>query len=374
MPRVRPLRYSLAVLVSSLLLNVLFVSCAADQATGPRSEANEEILAKLDAVLARLATLEATLDSQTDTLTDRLDTLASRLASGNGPTGSVGGLDSARVDSILNLASFIAEDMSTAGWEICGGAALSVTGGAVTKGEAVGDAKGSLGAWAGTGGFAGAKVELKREYALEAGLEGDVGLEVCVPISRESPPVRRNANARMAATSTNLESSLTGIVQQLGLDEARVMGALNAMATGVQSPGSLRIQDATSLLPLPAGIAAVLSDPVGALTSEIPAKVDEAVALLCNTNWGSRVSAPISTACSRISSNNVDIGGLFDMVDQFPALQSSLTTVTDRTGAICTRINGIGTASLTIPNPLTIGPDPFYGPRRLFPSYTGVSC
>lgn len=374
MPRVRPLRYSVAILVSSLLLNVLFVSCAADQATGPRSEVNEEVLAKLDAVLARLTTIEAALAEQTDTLTDRLDTLTARVGTGGSTPGGAGGLDSARVDSILNLASFIAEDMTTAGWEICGGAALSLAGGAVTKGEAVGEGQGSLGAWAGTGGFAGAKVELKREYALEAALEGGVGLEVCAPISRDEPPIRREASARVVTTSANLETSLTGIATQLGLDESRVMGALNTIATGVQSPGSLRIQDAASLLPLPAGMSAVLSDPVGALTSEVPAKVDEAISLLCNSNWGSRVSAPINTACSRISANSVDIGGLFDMVDQFPALQSSLTTVSNRTGAICTRINSIGTASLSIPNPLSIGPDPFYGPRRLFPSYTGVSC
>lgn len=374
MPRVRPLRYSLAILASSLLLNVLFVSCAADEAMGPQSNANEEVLAKLDAVLARLTTLEAAVAAQRDTITDRFDTLTARVGSDVGTPGSAGSVVSARVDSILALASFMAEDMTTAGWEICGGAVLSLAGGAVTKGEAVGEGKGSLGAWAGTGGFAGAKVELKREYALEAALEGGVGLEVCAPISRDEPPIRNLASVRATTGGANLEATLTGITSQLGLDESRVLGALNTIAAGVQSPGSLRIQDATSLLPLPAGMSAVLNDPVGALTSEVPAKVDEAISLLCNANWGARVGAPISTACGRISANNVDIGGLFDMVDQFPALQSSLTAVSDRTGIICTRINGIGTASLSIPNPLNIGPDPFYGPRRLFPNYAGISC
>jgi hypothetical protein len=120
---------------------------------------------------------------------------------------------------------------------------------------------------------------------------------------------------------------------------------------------------------------------MGALTGTIPARIDDAVTNLCNVNWGSRVATPIATACARINGGLPDIGGMFSMLEQFPAVQTTLTTVntgltnvTNRLSTVCGRVNTFGNTSLTIPNPLSIGPDPLFGPSRLFPGFTSISC
>jgi len=372
MSSLRPVRVSLAVLAASLLLNVLLVSCAADP-TGLSQGDLAEVVARLEAMTARLDSIERKLDRHREEFTVRTDSITAKIvAVGNGATPAP--LQVAQIDSILDLASYLATDASTGGWEFCGGAGLALKGNAVTKGEAEGKARGSLGAWAGTGGFAGADLTLKREYAFEIGLEVPFSITGCIPVGGTAPRARTLMAQRAQAGASSLQSTLSGIASQFNLTEARVETSLNTLGTAFSSPGSLRIQDATNLLPLPSGLSSVLNDPVGSLSSELPGKIDDALSALCTGNWGARVSTPLNTACDRIQSNSVDIGGLFNMMEQFPIVQNGLSTVTGVVSIVCGRVNFIGTRSLTIPNPLDIGPTNLFGPERLFPAYTTIGC
>jgi hypothetical protein len=366
---------SLAVLAASLLLNFVLVSCAAES-TAPPQAMDQEVLARLDAVMTRLTAIEAKLDVQEDTMKARFDSLRSTITvggPGGGPVGGPSALVAAQVDSLVALASFIAHDITSGAWEVCGGAELALGGSSKTAAEVEGKALGSLGAWAGLGGFAGADIKTTRDLGLEIGLEGNIGIEGCVPLGAETPPARMIAGQAHLIDQT-LHSSLGAVTSQVGLTRERISQSFSTIGTAFQSPGTIRVQDAISILPLPSGLQAIMSDPVGRLSSEVPAKIDEALDALCTRNWGPRASTPIGTACDRIASNTGDIGGLFGMMEQFPQVQAAVSTVSDGVSTICTRMNSIGTRSLTIPNPLEIGPTNLFGPSRLFPSYTNMTC
>lgn len=366
---------SIAVLAASLLLNFVLVSCAAES-TAPPQAVDQEVIARLDAVMARLTAIEAKLDVQSDTMRGRFDSLASTITAGGpggGPVGGPSALVAAQVDSIVALASFIAHDITSGAWEVCGGAELALNGSSTTALEVEGKGRGSLGAWAGTGGFAGADIKATRDFGLEVGLEGNIGIEGCMPLGGEDPPARAIAAGATLIDGT-LRAALTGVTTQVGLTRERIASSFNTIGTAFQSPGDIRVQDAVSLLPLPTGLQSVMGDPAGRLRNEVPAKIDEAVSALCSTSWGPRVATPINTACDRIASNNADIGGLFEMVERFPALQQAVSTASTGVSTVCSRVNAIGTRSLTIPNPLEIGPTNLYGPTRLFPSFTTISC
>lgn len=375
----RQVRFSLAILASSLLLNVLLVSCAAESPTGPPAAIDPELLAKLDAVTARLAAIEAKLDVQTDTLKRRFDTLAAKVAlvpttPGTPPAGPIAALQVAQIDSILALTSFLAHDVSSGSVELCGGIEAAGSGKVGPKADVKGEAVGSVGAWAGTGAFAGAKVDAKGGIEFELGAEVALSVEGCLPLGGEEPPARLMASGRANLMGADLHNTLSSAASQLGLTEARMSSTIGTLGSAMQSPGSLRLQDAVNMVPLAPGLQAMFSDPIGTLSAQIPAKLDEAVNTLCTRSWGSRVSVPLNTACDRIQGGAVDIGGLFTMMEQFPALQSTMATVGSRVSTVCGRVNTVGFTSLTIPNPLNIGPTPLFGPQRLFPNFTTIAC
>lgn len=368
----RKVRVSLAVLASSLLLNVVLVSCAAES-TGPQG-GDPELLARLDAVMTRLTSIEAKLDAQAGTLATRFDGLDSTIASGMPVPGEPSGdpvstLQVARVDSILALASYIANDLATPGWEYCGAVGVAVGLEAAAKLELEGEAVADIGAWAGTGAFAGVKLLGKGEL----GLGGDVGAEGtiggCMPVEAGPPPPSRQSSA----SGDNLRTVLANMSGQNGLTQSRAAASLGALSGVFQSPATMRVQDAGNFLPVPPGLSAAIADPMGTLSNGIPAKMDEALHSLCNRSWGPRVSAPIGTACARIVSNQLDIGGLFAMADQFPELQSAVSLVGNRVGTVCSRVNSFGHTTLTIPNPLPASSGPLYS-ARLFPNFTTVGC
>ncbi len=369
----RSLTMTASLLAGSLLLNVLLVSCAAES-TGPAG-ADTEILQRLDAVTARLAAIEAKLDSasvRTATRFDSLQTVVTAAIAGD-PTLTT--LQAAQLDSVVALASFIANDAASGGLEFCGNIEFGVEGTGLTKAEAKGEGAGHLGAWAGTGGFAGAKLEFAREYGIEVKVGVPLSFGGCIPIGGGDPPSRAlRASLRAADGGPRLETSLTTLASQLGINETRINTAINTIGTAIQSPASLRVQDAVSLLPLPANLSGKLSDVTGTLSSELEAKAQEALGALCSANWGSRIGPPIQTACTSISSGSFNIGGFVSMAQDFPVVQQGVTLLTNRMQIFCGRVNSIGNTSLTIPNPLNIGPEPLFGPQRLFPNYTNVSC
>jgi hypothetical protein len=360
-------------LAALMLLNVTLVSCGAEP-TAPQGQ-TAEILEKLAEVTAKLAAIEAKLDAQGVTTADRLDSLEVTVTAAASGAVPLAGVDAARVDSILALASFLAVDATTASWEACGKLEFEVGAKVGIKAEGHGEGKASVGAWAGTGAFAGLVVGIKNHVEGEVGLGLPFEFGVCVPTGGEAPPVRGGAapgSARFAQAS--ITSSVNAALSQLGLTEDKVETAISGISAIISNGAFPSTQSLASALPLPASFSGKFSDPLGSLQAPAAARMNEAVTALCTGSYGPLVSGPITTACGHINNGPPDIGGLFTMMEQFPAVQSTLTKVDGISTTMCGRLNTIGFFSLTIPNPLSIGPTNLFGPQRLFPWFTTMSC
>ncbi len=370
----RSAKLTATVLAASLLLNVSLVSCASEP-TAPQGD-SAEILAKLAEVTAKLAAIEAKLDAQAAATADRLDSLEVTVTAAAGGATPLPALEASRVDSILALASYIASDIAAGSWEGCGKLEFSLGAKIGSGGEVKGEGKASVGAWAGTGAFAGALVRLK------SNLEGEVGVELpfefgyCRPLFGEAPPVRvapMPGSLRMA--NAGVSNAIDGVITNLGLSTGTVENALGTFTNLFQSGTFPTPQALAGALPLPTALSSKLSDPMGSIQGEAAAKVGDAITMLCTGNWGVAVSGPITAACGQINSGTpMQIGGLVTMLEAFPVMQTTLSHVSGVGNALCSRLNNIGVFSLTIPNPLNIGPTNLYGPQRLFPWYTAVSC
>ncbi len=362
-----------SMLAASMLLNVTLVSCGAEP-TAPSGQ-NAEILEKLAEVTAKLAAIEAKLDAQGAATADRLDSLEVTVTAAASGAVPLAGVDAARVDSILALASFLAVDATTASWEACGKLEFEVGAKVGIKAEGHGEGKASVGAWAGTGAFAGLVVGIKNHVEGEIGLALPFEYGVCLPTGGEAPPARGvsgGSQARIANAA--ITSSVNSVLSQLGLTEDKVETAMDGLSSIVQGGGFPSTQTIAAALPLPASFSSKLADPLGSLQGPAVARMNEAVNALCTGSYGPLVAGPITTACGHINNGPPDIGGLFAMMEQFPAVQTTLTKVNGISTTMCGRLNTIGFFSLTIPNPLSIGPVNLYGPQRLFPWYTTMSC
>lgn len=366
----RPAAYTAALLAGSLLMNVVLVSCAAES-TG--LDDNAAVLARLDAMTARLATIEAKLDSSGARTIARLDSLQSGVTTIGG-TPTLSPLQAAQLDSVVAIASFIANDAVSGGWEACVNVEAGLSGAIASKADATGEGAGSLGAWAGTGAFAGAKIDAKNEIGFEFNVDGGGSIEGCLPLGGEAPPARALRASMRSGDGARLEGTISTFTGQLGLTEARVEAALASLGSALSGSSVPRIQDISGIVPLPPLLANRLANPQSVLSGEVAGKVTDAINSLCSASWGSQLSSPVATACANINSGNVSIGGLYAIASQFPAVESALTTLQGRFSTACGRINTIGVTSLTIPNPLNIGPEPLFGPQRLFPSFTTVAC
>jgi hypothetical protein len=453
MSRSRSIRLSLAVLGSSLLLNIILVSCAAkavlppDQGDGGGGGGggavdNAELLARFDSVMARLTQIEAKVDQQAEQLQQQADAAGQHTVALSAKIDSLEATVTtqaadptialqqvARIDSLLNITSFIANDMTSAGWEVCGnvdaGLGLALTPNAELYGEAAADG----GAWAGTGAFAGAEVHAGLGAELELGVNGGVTFGGCAPLFSDVPPSRGGASGSLNTASIQLRDMLEDAADQIGLTRSRIQTSLASLPNGIQSASTMRIQDAVNYLPLPGQLASIANDPIGHITRQIPSRVDDAVQILCSRNWGSVMAATVPVACDKLQNGPLNIGGFFSLFDQFPAMQTALNTVTDGLNAVqgtvatlqsgfgavqgavsgvqsqvsavqdamsdfasslaqvqvaatntaavvtsvCSKVNQVGGASLTISNPLAIGPDNLFD-GDLFPFYSPIGC
>lgn len=362
-----------SMLAASMLLNVTLVSCGAEPTAPPGQ--TTEILEKLAEVTAKLAAIEAKLDAQGAATADRLDSLEVTVTAAASGAVPLAGVDAARVDSILALASFLAVDATTASWEACGKFGVDIMAKTGIKAEGHGEGKASVGAWAGTGAFAGLLVAIKNHVEGEISFGFPFEFGVCVPTGGEAPPVRGGgAPGQGRIANAAITSSVNSVISQLGLTEAKVETAMDGLSSIVSGGGFPSTQTIAAALPLPAAFSSKLADPLGSLRAPAVARMNEAVTALCTGNYGPLVSAPITTACNHISNGPPDIGGLFTMMEQFPAVQTTLSKVNGVSTTMCGRLNTIGFFSLTIPNPLSIGPDNLFGPQRLFPWFTTMSC
>lgn len=361
--------------VSGLVFVVSAASCGGDSPVGPSEAGAQQTsdAAMLAQILAKVDSIESKIDQQSLTINARIDSLEAHigLAGGGGTV-----LPAAQIDSILALASFIADNSSSGGFELCGsfqlGGELGLELGAGAEGRAVGD----LGAWAGTGAFAGAKI--KPALGLKGGLKGALGggISGCIPLGGSTPPSRpAPAGPQRSADLDQLSTTLNDLAGQFNLNPSNVSQSINSMSTVFQSPSSLTLANMSGTVPVPPAIASLTNDPLGTVSGYVQNVSNEALDALCNGGgWGSNLSTVVSDACALIPGGLPNVTALATMSTEFPALQNTVSTV-------CSTINGIGLQQLTIPSYTvdfgsligTYTVFPGYN-KRLFPNYPGLTC
>ena len=374
-------KFGPVILVLSLVLNAVFVSCGADAVTQPQNPQGQdaEILAKLVVLTERLDSIQSKIDQHSLAFATRIDELEATFNGGGGGDSVPPVMQAAQIDSILALASWVASDMSSPGWERCGDFQFTGKFELKANSEAMGRAEAFLGidGW-GNGGKVKAFLHNNLKAELGADVDAAFGWTRCVPLVRRDPPPLRpeaGALAARASSADDFDALMTQLSNQLGVNETSVMQAMNGLGDLSGSASAFDFRSLAQSLPLPGGLAAIANDPVGTISSRISDRFAAGRGLLCNNtgNWGSNLSEVLMEACNRLD-NPPDFGALFSAVEGFPALQDGFDVMQSRVTTMCGRVNSMGTKSLTIANPLNIGPQPFYGPQRIFPNFTGLVC
>ncbi|MGE0158961.1 MAG: hypothetical protein AB7T31_06070 [Gemmatimonadales bacterium] len=319
-----------------------------------------EILDKLETIEGRIDSLEAAVES-----------------SGGGGELVLTGLPAAQLDSVLMLASYLAEDAVGGSWEACGNIDLAGEFGFEWVGEAEGEGAGHLGAWAGTGAYAGGKLSSKAALGGGIKLEGGLGVEFCHPLGAGSPPVRpAPAGPARAPALDGLRTTLTNATTQFNLTPDAVAQSITGVAGAISAPASFNLLSIGDQLPLPSALSGLANDPVGAVAGGLQGLMSTAQSGLCSgTGWGGPVSNVIANACNVIGSGGIgNFTVLADVASTYPAIQTAVSNA-------CGRINSIGLQRLVISSwdvtfPLGIGTVnvfPGYN-QRLFPNYTSFAC
>lgn len=131
--------------------------------------------------------------------------------------------------------------------------------------EAEGKADASLGAWAGTGAFAGGEVKVAGAFGGSFKLEAGGGVEFCAPLGGGAPPVRAaSAGPTRSPELDQLRTTLTGLTSQFNLTPATLGQSLTGISTAIASPGSINLQSVGGYLPLPPALSSIAANPVGA--------------------------------------------------------------------------------------------------------------
>jgi hypothetical protein len=353
----------------TLLALLALGSAACDSPLNP-----EEAGASQESTMAMFAEILDKLES----IEDRIDSLEATVeASGGDGELVLTGLPAAQLDSVLVLASFLAEDVTSGGWEFCGDIGAAGEFGGEWVGEAEGVGAGHLGAWAGTGAYAGGDLSSKAAIGGALKVEGSLKFEGCVPLGGESPPVRiAPAGPAGSPELDQLRSTLTAATTQLGFNPARLTSSVQGVTSAVGSPGSLTLANVGDHLPLPPALASLADDPLGTVADGVQNLVTSAQSTLCTGGiFQGPVSTVIADACDVIDTGGLaNITAFADMASTFPAVHTAVTTV-------CGRVNTIGLQRLIIPSwdvtfPLGIGTvEVFPGVnQRLFPAYTTFAC
>lgn len=373
-------KFGSAALVSSLLLNFVFVSCSADAITNPMQTSDPATLAKLGEIAVQLDSIQSQIERQSRGLVARIDSLDASITSSGGGEVMPPAMAIAQLDSIMALASWIADDMSSPGGELCAAVELGFEAGPEWEAEASAEAAGGVGAWAGSGAFANVLVNLKNNMAGEIKLSVTPSWTGCIPLGDD--PTTRPASTALAARAPGidqLEPALTSLAGQLGWDGSLVGQALNTAGTAIQSPSSVGIRDLGGFLPLPAGWASLANDPIGTIGSEIQGYSQDMVdVLLCGgIDWGSTVGTVVADACNLFPANLPTIAELFQLTDNFGVLEATVAVMNTSVNAACDAIDFVGVSRLFIPgvtiteplfNSWSVTTPPVFN-ARLFPSY-----
>jgi hypothetical protein len=370
MPSIRPLA-----LLCGLTLVTLTAACGdspmSPDGVGAQQTSDAAMLAQ---VLAKLDSVQSQIDQQSLEIDARIDSLEAHVGLGGSGGGTV--LPAAQIDSILALASFIADNASSGGWQLCGSFQLGGELGLERGGEVEGEAEGDLGAWAGTGAFAGAKI--KPTLGLKGSFKGALGggISGCIPLGGGTPPSRpAPAGPAKSADLDQLRTTLTDLANQFNLNPTSISQSIGGIGTALQSPNSLTLANMSSYVPIPSALSALTNDPMGTMSGYVQGVSNDALDALCNGGgWGSNLSSVISDACGLIPGGLPSVTALATISADFPALENTVS-------GVCSTINGIGLQTLAIPSYTvdfgsligTYTVFPGYN-KRLFPNYSSLTC
>lgn len=352
----------------SLALLPLYTAACGDSPLTPDELAAAEpgITDQLNQILDQLAVMS-----------DRLDSLQVAVDNVSGGGLSLSGLPAAQLDSIIDLTSFIATEMVSGGVEACASVDLAGEFGTEWIGEAEGEGAGHLGAWAGTGAYAGGKVTGKAEVGVAIMIEGAGGVEYCHPLFAATPPVRpapAGAPQQRAGELDQVGAALDNLQSQFNLNPGMLAQSIDGIGTAISSPASLSLDNLDNVLPLPPALSSIATNPIGTVSGHIQTLTSTAQDALCSGgNWGSNLSSVLSEACSVINGGGLsNFSVLSDITNTYPAVQTAVSNV-------CTRVNSMGLKRLVISSwdvtilGATYRVFPGYN-ERLFPNYSSVSC
>lgn len=344
------------------------------EATEPVAQQYEASLDPTDrelilSILDKLETLEARVEQQATLLSQRLDSLAEAglvLApadvAADRPAGVGGGM-TAKLDSLMALSAWMAEDMADQGSvTFCGnlggqfGADLEQW--TMLDGQAQGGA--GVKPWD-TG--AAAEIELTQRYKFDLALGGalELGLEACWEFApfRPDPPLPAAVSGAsptlLAATSPDpLVGTLLDVQSRLGLDGSRLERALMTGTDLLETGDVRRLVELGDVLPVPPG----LRQPVVFLKGRV--NDFDPVGLLCDGGGlGGPFGARIGDACELIRTNNLpELRPYVDIVGNFSNLCGQFNSVIGRRLIIDTDLPWEGSALN----------------MRLFPSNWTVDC
>jgi hypothetical protein len=348
------------------------------------------VLAKLDAFEARFERERAEMHARLDSLETPGGVLFAAMAPAN--VNMSDKVDSIyrrtrMTDSIMDLASFIAEDVGRPfqGFEVCGQLDLKLAELEFKhRSEGKAEAQGGVGVkpWD-TGGLAQVTLGQRVELGLGVGVELGAGAEACWDLTDigSDPPIRAMPAPMMARADApqQLEATFMALRDQFGLNDQTLAQALGT-GSAVFASGDLT---GLGQLAISLNVPTAFRDPLGHVRGRLASF--DAVGMLCSgTNFGPRLATVVSQGCGFIQSNDLpELGTFLNLGRNFSTLQTSFgslssnfttlsgnfSTLNNKFGGVCSRMNTMLDRQVSVPIPLGDPVD-----VRLFPPSWAVAC
>lgn len=344
-----------ALLLLSLTVNVVFVSCAADTVTNPMPQDQNA------AILTELAAINARLDS-IDARTRRID------------------------DASVMAVESIVESLSDPEAQFMGSLVDAIELSADVKAEVCAELSGKLGgeyevgpkAEGGAHGEAGpnvveAEVQAKLQARLEgsfkvaAGLEGSVTGSVCA-----------SAGAELGSDLPAAAAAMRSALADLGIDGSSMSNLIAQIDLPSTASYSATSNAVRSALPLPNGLLGAIDNPVSLLGNS-PELTAFAEGLRCNPSafpGGSVFADAQSRLCSLTIPSAETYIGILNGLDGLPSAVASLDTGLQ---TVCAKVNTLLPTQIDI-NPVSVSilgtsyqVFPGYD-AYLFPNRSVISC
>lgn len=305
-----------AILASSLLLNIVFVSCSADAVTTPVIPQTQDAatLAALVTIVERLDSIDARTERIDQATTQAIDTILSALSD---PDGTF----------LMGIADAVSLGVGV-GTSVCAELGGTLGGEWKIKAKGEGLVRGSIGPSAlEAEAMAEAKGRLIAEGEYKLGLEGAVKATVCV------------------SADLGLDLIAVGAEMRSQLESMGVTGpAISSMVSQVRAPTTLNYRNTLSAveaaLPVPSGLRTVFSDPT-ALLRDSPALSQFALGSQCG-GTSFFPSGAFADMVTRLCALNIpsaeDYIGILNGLSGLPATVNSLGT---DLSSVCGTVNTI---------------------------------